>query len=153
MNEIFPSFSTRPDFVYWSAVSFEASCRTTSVRNQCESASVHIATQGIPNDHVAFHHSRNPGVNFINVLWAAFTLRDPKSIKIQSSCQYLFVLLRSAFIETSRKMLMKLTPGCRRFAGARNRTLDSHLHVCILQSAPTGTSVANEASPQDHSLQ
>jgi hypothetical protein len=35
-------------------------------------------------------------VNFTNVLHAAFTCKDPKSVKIQSSCQYLFALLGSA---------------------------------------------------------
>jgi len=33
------------------------------------------------------------GVNFTNILRAAFTREDPKSIKIQSSYQYLFALL------------------------------------------------------------
>jgi len=41
---------------------------------------------------VRSHHEndfrmRSPGVNFINVLWAALTHRDPKSKKSQSSCQ------------------------------------------------------------------
>ncbi len=38
---------------------------------------------------------------------------DPKSVKIQSSCQYLFALLGYASVKASRYMLMKLTPGTR----------------------------------------
>jgi len=34
----------------------------------------------------------------------------PKSIRIQSSCQYLFTLLGSTCTKAARKMLMKLTP-------------------------------------------
>jgi len=35
----------------------------------------------------------------------------PKSIGIQSSCQYLFTLLGSTGAKAARKTLMKLTPG------------------------------------------
>jgi len=35
---------------------------------------------------------------------------DPKSVKIQSSCQYLFTLLGSMCTKASCKMMMKLTP-------------------------------------------
>jgi len=49
--------------------------------------------------------------NFTNVLRAAFILKDPNSIKIMSSCQYIFVLLGSARVEALLKMLMKLTSG------------------------------------------
>jgi len=35
---------------------------------------------------------------------------NPKSVKIQSRGQYLFMLLGSAFVKASSKMLMKLTP-------------------------------------------
>jgi len=51
-----------------------------------------------------------PGLNFINVLQAAFTQADLKSIKIQSSCQCLFALLGSAPVKAFRRMLVKLTP-------------------------------------------
>jgi len=39
-----------------------------------------------------------------------FMLADPKIVKIQSSCQYLFSTLGSALIKAACKMLMKLTP-------------------------------------------
>jgi len=42
-------------------------------------------------------------------LWL-FMYTDTKSIKIQSSCQYLFMLLRSMKEKAGHKMLMKLTP-------------------------------------------
>jgi len=44
----------------------------------------------------------NPGVNFINILQAAFTCADPKSTKKYSQAISLFALLGSA-----RKMLVK----------------------------------------------
>jgi len=50
------------------------------------------------------------GVNFTNILWAAFMWKDPKSVKIQSSHQYLFGLLGSVNVEALSKMLMKFTP-------------------------------------------
>jgi len=52
-----------------------------------------------------------PGLDFINILRKAFLYADPKSIKIQPSCQYLFSILGSAHVEAVCKMLMKLTPG------------------------------------------
>ena len=50
------------------------------------------------------------GVNFINVLRVALALVAPKSMRIQSSCQYLFTLLRSTGAKAARRMLVKLTP-------------------------------------------
>jgi len=51
-----------------------------------------------------------PGVNFINVLRAAFTRADPKSVKFQLSCQYHFTLLGSTHTKAARRTLTKLTP-------------------------------------------
>ncbi len=42
----------------------------------------------------------------------AFMPVDPKSIRIQSSCQYLFTLLGSSVAKAARRTLMKLTPCC-----------------------------------------
>jgi len=50
------------------------------------------------------------GVNFTNVLQAAFTNEDPKSTKQQSSHQCLLVLLGSALIKVDCKTLTKSTP-------------------------------------------
>jgi len=55
--------------------------------------------------------SRTWGVNFINVLRAAFILADPKSAKRQSSCQSFFALMGSAPVKATRRTLMKLTLG------------------------------------------
>jgi len=44
-------------------------------------------------------------------LCTAFKHKDPKSVKIQSSCQYIFVLLGSTGIKALCKMLMKLILG------------------------------------------
>ncbi len=51
-----------------------------------------------------------PGVNFINILRRAFALVAPKSVIIQSSCQYLFTLLGSTGTKAASRTLMKLTP-------------------------------------------
>jgi len=50
------------------------------------------------------------GANFTNILCEAFISADPKSIKIQSSHRYLFVLLGSALVKAAHKTLLKLTP-------------------------------------------
>jgi len=46
------------------------------------------------------------GVNFINILLEMHT--DPKSVKIQSSCQFIFALLGSVLLKALSKTLMKL---------------------------------------------
>jgi hypothetical protein len=51
------------------------------------------------------------GLNFINVLRTAFTPVAPKSVRIQSSSQYLFTLLGSTSAKAVCKTLVKLTPG------------------------------------------
>jgi hypothetical protein len=44
-------------------------------------------------------------------LRTAFTLVAPKSVRIQSSCRYLFTLLGSTGAKAARRTLMKLTLG------------------------------------------
>jgi len=44
-------------------------------------------------------------------LHTAFTPVAPKSVRNQSSCQYLFTLLRSTGAKAAHRRLMKLTPG------------------------------------------
>ncbi len=39
---------------------------------------------------------------------------DPKSVKIQLSCQCLFALWGSSSVKAAHKMLMKLIPACTR---------------------------------------
>ncbi len=51
------------------------------------------------------------GVNFANILRAAFTSADPKRAKKYSHTVSLFVLLVSVHIKAECKMLMKLTTG------------------------------------------
>jgi len=43
-------------------------------------------------------------------LLTAFTPVAPKSVRIQSSCQYLFTLLGSTGAKATNRTLMKLTP-------------------------------------------
>jgi len=50
-----------------------------------------------------------PGLNFTNI-FTAFTPVAPKSVRIQSSCQYLFTLLGSTGAKAAHRTLMKLTP-------------------------------------------
>jgi len=52
------------------------------------------------------------GVNFINILQAAFMHPDPKSVKkIVVQLSVFFTLLGSARVKAARRTLMKLTPG------------------------------------------
>jgi len=51
-----------------------------------------------------------PGVNFTNILCAAFTRADPKSTKKTDDFTVFFVLLGSARVKASFEMLVKLTP-------------------------------------------
>jgi len=57
-----------------------------------------------------FRPEQISGVNFANVLCAAFTLIDPENVRTQSSHHYYFTLLGSARLKAAQKMLMKLTP-------------------------------------------
>ncbi len=51
------------------------------------------------------------GVNFTNVLQAAFMLIDPESIKKIDNLTVFFTLLGSARVKAVRRMLMKLSLG------------------------------------------
>jgi len=57
-----------------------------------------------------FSRKRITGVNFINVLRAAFALADPKSTKKTDNLTDFFALLGSACVKAARRMLLKLTP-------------------------------------------
>ena len=50
------------------------------------------------------------GVDFTNILRAAFTIADPKSTKKLLDLTVFFALLVSAGVKAARRMLMKLTP-------------------------------------------
>ncbi len=61
-----------------------------------------------------FHHfvpgwPERAQADFTNVFWKAFALIDPKTANRQSSHQYLFALLVSAFVEAAHKMFVKST--------------------------------------------
>ncbi len=72
--------------------------------------------------------SASSGVNFINILFIAYWRADPKSVKIQSSCQYLFVLLGSVHLKAACKMLMKSTPGAWH-GGGSSMTLQKKIDI------------------------
>jgi len=59
---------------------------------------------------IAFNTFFSPGVNFINILPAAFSLADPKSVKRTVNLTVFFVFLGSALSKAARRMLMTLTP-------------------------------------------
>ncbi len=52
-----------------------------------------------------------PGVNFINILRAAFTCADPKSTKMTVKLSVFVYLSGSALEKADRRMFMKLTLG------------------------------------------
>ncbi len=52
----------------------------------------------------------SPGVNFVNVLQAAFERTNPKSVKKTDNLTVFFALFGSASVK-ARRTLMKLTPG------------------------------------------
>jgi len=51
-----------------------------------------------------------PGVNFINVLWAAFMPSDPESAKKTDNFTVFFALLGSAHVKAVCKLLVKSNP-------------------------------------------
>ncbi len=51
-----------------------------------------------------------PGVNFTNILCAAFTLVDPESIKKIDNLTVFFTLQGSACVKAVRRTLMNLSP-------------------------------------------
>jgi len=51
-----------------------------------------------------------PGVNFINVLQAAFTHADPKNAQKTVELSVFFVLLGSVLTKVAHRTLMKLNP-------------------------------------------
>ena len=58
-----------------------------------------------------YHRTPTAGVNFINILRAAFTSADPKSAKKTVKLSSFFALLGYASVKAASKMLVKLTPG------------------------------------------
>ncbi len=52
-----------------------------------------------------------PGFNFINIARAAFTHKDPKSVKKTDDLTAFLALLGSLRVNAARKTLVKLTPG------------------------------------------
>ena len=54
------------------------------------------------------------GVNFTNILRAAFMRKDPKSAKKLLNLTFFFALLGSAHVKDACKMLVKLTPDVKR---------------------------------------
>jgi hypothetical protein len=73
------------------------------------------------------------GLNFINVLRTAFTLTDPKSVKKTIKWSSMFTLLGSTIVKAARKTLVKLTPDHKR--DKKDRGLDYiYLHfwnLCV----------------------
>jgi len=54
---------------------------------------------------------RPPGVNFINILCAAFVCADPESENRKVKLLVVFLLLESSCTKTARRTSMKLIPG------------------------------------------
>jgi len=56
------------------------------------------------------HRTALAGVNFTNVLRAAFTLKDPKSAKKTVKLSSFFALLGSALVKAARKHVDEIDP-------------------------------------------
>ena len=54
-----------------------------------------------------------PGVNFTNILQAAFMHEDPKRAKKTIKLSSFYAILGSARVRAACRMLVKLTPGVR----------------------------------------
>jgi len=52
-----------------------------------------------------------PGVDFINILQAAFTFADPKSAKKTGNLMVFFARWGSGGVKAACRTLMKMTPG------------------------------------------
>jgi len=81
-----------------------------------------------------------PGVDFSHVWWAAFTCKDHKSVKRESSHQYLFALLGSAcikaflyeiFVPKKFKPKTQLCNFCR-----KNFVLKTRAHKSLMKLTP-----------------
>jgi len=68
-----------------------------------------------------FYSWLNPRGNFNNILRAAFTCADPKSIRNTVKLSVFFALLGSACAKAASRMLMKLNPMCQCY-----KTFKSH---------------------------
>jgi hypothetical protein len=70
------------------------------------------------------------GVNFTNVIFAAFTREDPIAIKWMSTHQCFFALLGSVRVKAAHKMLVKLTLTVN-FANTLAQNTNAHVYgVC-----------------------
>jgi hypothetical protein len=54
---------------------------------------------------------QGPGVDFSNMFTRSLYVRRSQTVKILSSCHYLFALLGSSRVKAERKMLINSTPG------------------------------------------
>jgi len=57
-----------------------------------------------------YRQHRVPGLNFINVLRAAFACADQKCVKMTVKVSIFFTLLGSTSVKAACRTLMKLTP-------------------------------------------
>ncbi len=84
-----------------------------------------------------------PRVNFTNILFAAFTLIDPKSIKNTVKSSVSLYLLGSARVNAVSRTLMKMSPGvnvtsllaqmCRTVIGLRHSVSPTKLYAQLYQ--------------------
>ncbi len=73
-------------------------------------------------------HFVKPGVNFINVLRAAFACADPKSTK-NDNLNVFFMLLGPSCVKAARRMLVKMTPGSQFHQPFGTKKTQMHQHV------------------------
>ena len=79
-------------------------------------------------DHSIFNSCLTSGVNFINILWAAFAPVDPKSVKRYLLLDWILTLLGPMRVKAVRRTLMKLSPDCIKNVLAKIRREHQQLH-------------------------
>jgi len=80
----------------------------------------------------------SPGVNFINVLWAAFAPVDPQSVKRYWQLDWILSLLGATGVKAVRKCVGEIEP--RTWRESRKRVTDVHMHSFTFQQSRFYTS-------------
>jgi len=104
-----PSFSLRHTLSLTQSLCFSLSLTHSHTHSLIHSFSLtHICTlpHSLSFSRLSLSLSR---VDFINVLHTAFTPVAPQSVRAQSSCQYIFMLLGATRVKAVSRTLMKLT--------------------------------------------
>jgi len=89
---------------------------------------------------VVFSLTTSSGIDFTNILCAAFLHADSKSAKRNNDTTVIFAILRFAHVKALCKTLVKLTPEEQRQIFTHTEGLcvvASHHHDCIYKGVPS----------------